>query len=75
MASGTLKMWNADRGYGFIADNSGGPDMFLHMAPAAAAGIDYKMSERSDVLRLMSKRPAKRRGRGGQCPARLKAKK
>jgi hypothetical protein len=21
-------MWNADRGYGFIADDSGGPDMF-----------------------------------------------
>jgi cold shock CspA family protein len=23
-------MWNAERGFGFIADDSGGPDMFLH---------------------------------------------
>jgi cold shock CspA family protein len=24
---GTLKMWNAERGYGFIADDAGGPAM------------------------------------------------
>ena len=40
MASGTLKMWNADRGFGFIGDDSGGPDIFLHISALQSAGID-----------------------------------
>jgi cold shock CspA family protein len=32
MATGTLKMWNAERGYGFIGDDAGGPDVFLHIS-------------------------------------------
>jgi CspA family cold shock protein len=40
MASGILKMWNAERGYGFIADDAGGPDMFLHISALHSAGID-----------------------------------
>jgi CspA family cold shock protein len=39
MAAGTLKMWNADRGFGFIKANNGGPDTFLHINEKAA-GID-----------------------------------
>jgi len=40
MASGILKLWNADRGYGFIADSAGGPDVFLHITALQSAGID-----------------------------------
>ena len=40
MATGTLKMWNADRGFGFIGDDSGGPDIFLHISALQSAGID-----------------------------------
>jgi cold shock protein len=40
MATGTLKMWNAERGYGFIADDSGGPDIFLHVRALQSASID-----------------------------------
>jgi CspA family cold shock protein len=40
MATGTLKMWNAERGYGFIADDSGGPDIFLHVSALQSASID-----------------------------------
>jgi cold shock protein len=40
MASGILKMWNADRGFGFIGDDSGGPDIFLHVSALQSAGID-----------------------------------
>ncbi len=40
MATGTLKMWNADRGYGFIGNDAGGPDLFLHVAgPHGASRI------------------------------------
>jgi CspA family cold shock protein len=40
VAAGKLKMWNADRGFGFIAVDAGGPDMFLHISELQAAGID-----------------------------------
>jgi CspA family cold shock protein len=40
MAAGKLKMWNADRGFGFIVDDAGGPDMFLHVNELTSAGID-----------------------------------
>src|SRR6266403_1697002 len=40
MATGTLKMWNAERGYGFIGDDAGGPDMFLHISALQSSGID-----------------------------------
>jgi CspA family cold shock protein len=40
MATGTLKMWNVERGFGFIVDDAGGPDMFLHISALQSAGID-----------------------------------
>jgi CspA family cold shock protein len=40
LAAGKLKMWNPDRGFGFIAVDAGGPDMFLHATDLKAAGID-----------------------------------
>jgi CspA family cold shock protein len=40
MAAGKLKMWNSTRGFGFIADDAGGPDMFLHVNELKSAGID-----------------------------------
>jgi cold shock protein len=49
MGAGKLKMWNADRGFGFIADDAGGPDMFLHINELKTAGIDpdrIKIGER-----------------------------
>jgi cold shock protein len=38
--TGTLKMWNADRGFGFIKDDSGGPDVFMHVSALQSSGID-----------------------------------
>jgi cold shock protein len=40
MATGTLKMWNAERGFGFIKDDSGGPDIFLHVSAVQSGGVD-----------------------------------
>src|SRR5258707_15673168 len=50
MPTGTLKMWNAERGYGFIADDAGGPDMFLHISALQAAGIDPENLRKGDRL-------------------------
>jgi cold shock CspA family protein len=43
-------MWNAERGYGFIADDSGGPDMFLHISALESAGIDPDKIKKGDRL-------------------------
>ena len=40
MAAGILKMWNADRGFGFIENDAGGPDVFLHVTALQDAGIE-----------------------------------
>ena len=40
MATGKLKMWNADRGFGFIAQEGGTEDVFLHITRLLGSGID-----------------------------------
>lgn len=39
MATGRAKFFNADRGYGFIATDSGGSDVFVHITAVEAAGM------------------------------------
>ena len=40
MATGTVKWFNADKGYGFIAPDSGGSDVFVHITAVQQAGLD-----------------------------------
>ncbi|GGD18271.1 cold-shock protein [Aquisalinus flavus] len=39
MANGTVKWYNPQKGFGFIAPESGGKDVFLHATALEAAGI------------------------------------
>ena len=38
--TGTVKWFNADRGYGFIAPNGGGKDVFVHISTLERSGIE-----------------------------------
>jgi len=39
MATGTVKFFNAQKGYGFIVQDQGGPDVFVHISAVERAGL------------------------------------
>lgn len=39
MATGTVKWFNAEKGYGFIQPDEGGKDVFVHISAVEQAGM------------------------------------
>ena len=40
MPNGKIKWFNSNKGYGFIENDAGGKDIFLHVSALEQAGID-----------------------------------
>ena len=48
MTKGTVNWFNADKGYGFIADEGGGADVFVHYSAIEAGG--YRSLEEGQTV-------------------------
>ncbi len=53
--SGTLKTWNKDKGFGFIAQSNGGQDIFVHISDYARYGGQPKVGEPLTFLVMIDK--------------------
>jgi cold shock protein len=49
MASGTVKWFNAEKGFGFIEQDGGGPDVFAHYSNIVAQGGYRELREGQKV--------------------------
>jgi len=58
LAIGTVKWFNAQKGFGFIQPEGGGPDVFVHISAVERAGIG--MLQEGQRISYEEQRDAKR---------------
>jgi len=52
MATGTVKWFNSEKGFGFISQDDGGPDVFVHFS--AISGNGYRNLEENQKVEFES---------------------
>lgn len=57
MAQGTVKWFNPDKGYGFIAPDDGSPDIFVHQSVIDMVG--YRTLEENQKVEYTASQGAK----------------
>jgi len=62
MITGTVKFFNLDKGFGFIAPESGGNDAFVHISAVERAGLRTLEKDQRVTYELET-------GRGGKVSA------
>ncbi len=58
--SGTVKFYNAQKGYGFITPDDGGKDVFVHVTAVERAGI----GSLNEGMRISFETEPDKRGKG-----------
>jgi len=56
MATGTVKWFNAEKGFGFIAPDEGGKDVFVHITALREAGLENLQDEQKVSYELQAGR-------------------
>ncbi|MEU6266217.1 cold-shock protein [Saccharopolyspora shandongensis] len=56
MTNGTVKWFNSEKGFGFIAPDEGGPDVFVHYSAIDAGGF-RSLEENQQVTYEVSQGP------------------
>ena len=60
MSSGTVKWFNAQKGFGFIAPDDGGADAFVHISAIERAGLsDLQEGQKIDFELVLDRKSGK----------------
>lgn len=61
MSTGTVKWFNAQKGFGFIESSEGGPDVFVHISAVERAGLsDLRDGQKVSFELVADKRTGKK---------------